>query len=442
VRQSPENMTSTLMVANADGSGARQLVNVTLPTAFASSGPAWSPDGKRIAVLKTTNDDPDDYILETVAVDSGAEKRLGGDTWAYATQLTWLRDGSGIVFTLPKNGTSFNAQVREVAFPAGNMLRITNDLNYYSGTSVSGDDITLATTQLSFAANLAVAASGSGAFSEPHSITSGVGRADGLGGVAWATPDRIFYTYYTSGVLRLASVSSKGSDLHDVVVPSGAPVWPAACEKTGDIVFTVIDNSGNSTIWTGNSQGANLKQITRGTEDERPSCAPDGKFVVYQDASSAPEKLMKIDAGGGPATQIGNVHLEFPVISPDGRSLAGRYAPGPDKPMTLATVGIDGGGVQNTYTLPQGANLGDEAGAKVAWTKDGRSILFLLTKGGVSNLWAQPLAAAGKTPQTPRQITSFGTDMIWSFALSPGGDETVFARGKPISDAVLISHFH
>ena len=442
VRQSPESMTSTLMTANADGSGERKLVNVTLPASFASSGPAWSPDGKRIAILKTTNEDPDEYLLETVAVDSGAEKRLGGDMWAYPTQLTWLRDGSGIVFTLPKNGSSFNAQVWEVAYPAGNRLRITNDLNYYGGTSVSGDDVTMATTQISFGSNLAIAAGGSGAFSEPHSITSGVGRADGLGGVAWATPERIFYTYYTSGILRMASVGSKGTDLHDVGVPSGSPVWPAACEKSGDIVFTAIDSSGHSTIWRGNSQGANLRQITKGPEDERPSCSPDGKFIVYQDASTAPEKLMKIDADGGAATQIGTVHLEFPVISPDGRSVAGRYAPGPDKPMTLATVGIDSGEVQNTYTLPQGANLGDEAGAKVAWAKDGRSILFLVTKGGVSNLWAQPLEQPGKTAPTPRQITNFNADMIWSFALSPEGDETIFARGRPITDAVLISHFH
>ena len=153
-------------------------------------------------------------------------------------------------------------------------------------------------------------------------------------------------------------------------------------KRAGDIVFTAIDSSGHTTIWRGNSQGANLRQITKGPEDERPSCSPDGKFVVYQDASFAPEKLMKIDAEGGAATQIGTEHLEYPVISPDGRSVAGRYAPGPDKPMTLATVGIDSGEVQNTYTLPQGANLGDEAGAKVAWAKDGQSILFLVNERG------------------------------------------------------------
>ena len=443
VRQSPENMTSSLMIANADGTGEQRLAGLNLPASFASSGPAWSPDGKRIAVQKIPNDDPDEYILETVAVDSGIEKKLGTGSWAYPAQLTWLRNGSGVVFTLSNSKSSFNAQLWEVTYPAGNTLRITNDLNYYSGTSITADDVTLATTQLSFTSSLSISSGGSASpFSEPHQITSGVGRADGLGGVAWATSDRIFYTYYASGVLRLASVSAKGGDLRDVAVTSGSPMWPSACENGGTFVFTVLDSFGHATIWRGDSQGASLKQITNGTGDEHPSCSPDGKFIVYQDDSLAPEHLMKIAIGGGSPVSIGKEHLDYPVVSPDGRSIAGSYEPGPDKSPQVATVGIDSGEVQNIYNLPQGANVGDEVGAKVAWTKDGRSILFLVNKNGVSNLWAQSLVAPGKTPPAPRSITNFTADTIWSFALSPNGEETIFARGRRIGDSVLISHFH
>jgi Tol biopolymer transport system component len=260
--------------------------------------------------------------------------------------------------------------------------------------------------------------------------------------VAWATPETIFYTYYTSGVLRLATVAAKGGDLHDVPVPNGSPVWPTACQKTGDVVFSVIDPSGRDSLWRVDSKGNNLKQLTNGVEDERPSCSPDGKFVVYQDAAPVPGRLMRVNLDGGSPTAIGNMNLEYPVISPDGKSVAGRYDPGPDKPMTLATIGIDGGEVQNTYQLPLGANIGDEAGAKVAWSRDGRSILFLVGKNGVSNLWAQSLAPTGKTPPAPRQITNFGSLQIWSFSLSPNGGEAVFARGRAVGDAVLISHFH
>jgi serine/threonine protein kinase/Tol biopolymer transport system component len=440
VRQSPENMTSSLVLANSDGSAERKLASLTFPSAYSSGGPSWSPDGKRIAVQRTSSSDQDEYILETVSVDSGTEKPLGSTLWSDPAQVTWLRDGSGVVFTLPNSNSSFNAQLWEVTFPAGNTLRITNDLNYYSGTSITGDDITLATTQLSFASSLSVSPAGSAGLSEPHQITSGVGRADGLAGMAW-TASRIFYTYYTSGVLRLASISPKGGDLQDVVT-SGSPVWPAACDKGGGFVLTIIDNSGHASIWRAGADGVNLKQITSGPEDERPSCSPDGKFVVYQAVLPGPVRIMKVGIDGGSPVPIGKEHLEYPVISPDGRSIAASYDPGPDKPIQVAIVGIQSGEVQSVYTLPPGTTLVHQSGESLAWTKDGRSLLFLVDKHGVCNVWAQAIVGPGKTPPAPRQITNFSSDMIWSFAVSPDGNEMIYARGRRIGDTVLISHFH
>ncbi len=255
---------------------------------------------------------------------------------------------------LPNSKSSFNAQLWEVAYPAGNTLRITNDLNYYAGASITGDDVTLATNQLSFSSSLSIAPAGSAGLSEPRQITSGVGRSDGLAGIAW-TSSRIFYTYYASGVLRLASISPKGGDLRDVVT-AGSPAWPSACQKDGSFVFSVIDGAGHAAVWHGDADGVTLKPITSGPEDERPSCSPDGKFVIYQAVSPAPVRIMKVAIGGGAPIAVSNQHLESPVISPDGRSFAASYEPGPDKPARLAIVGIESGEVQNIYNLPQGAD--------------------------------------------------------------------------------------
>jgi len=440
VRQSPENMTSSVMLANADGSAEQKLAALNFPASFSSGGPSWSPDGKRIAVQRTSNDDPDEYVLETVSTDSGFEKRLGTALWSDPAQLTWLRDGSGVLFTLANSKSSFNAQLWEVTYPAGNTLRITNDLNYYAGTSITGDDVTLATTQLSFTSSLSVFPAGSAGLSEPHQITSGVERADGLAGIAW-TANRIFYTYYTSGILRLASISPKGGDLRDVVT-AGSPAWPTACKKDGSFVFTVLDGSGHAAIWRGAADGVNLKQISNGPEDERPSCSPEGQFVVYQSLSPGPARIMRVGIDGGTPAPVGSAHLESPAISPDGRTIAASYEPGPDKPPRMAIVGIDSGEVQNIYNLPQGASLGHQAGDNLEWARDGRSILFLVDKNGICNVWAQSVVAPGKTPPAPRQITNFSADMIFSFALSPDGSEMILARGRRIGDTVLISHFH
>src|SRR6202034_2514018 len=50
VRQVSKAKTSKLIVANADGSGEQDLLVLTNPPHFSDNGPAWSPDGKSIAV--------------------------------------------------------------------------------------------------------------------------------------------------------------------------------------------------------------------------------------------------------------------------------------------------------------------------------------------------------------------------------------------------------
>lgn len=221
--------------------------------------------------------------------------------------------------------------------------------------------------------------------------------------------------------MRLASVSPKGADVRDLTIVSGSPLWPSACAKGGFVVFSVFDTSGHASLWRSSLEGGNLKQISAGPTDLYPSCTPDGKFVAYQDASTGVPRLMKVGMEGGTPDQIGNLVLEEPVVSPDGASIVGAYDRGPDNPPRLATVGMKSGEIQNVYNLPPGSDLTGGAGTKIAWSKDGRSILFLVAKNGTSNVWAQSVAPTGRTPAQPRQITNFSSDMIWSFALSQWG---------------------
>ena len=50
VRQASKTKTSNLIVADSDGTGEQPLEVLTNPPRFSDNGPAWSPDGKRIAV--------------------------------------------------------------------------------------------------------------------------------------------------------------------------------------------------------------------------------------------------------------------------------------------------------------------------------------------------------------------------------------------------------
>jgi Tol biopolymer transport system component len=316
-------------------------------------------------------------------------------------------------------------------------------LNYYAGTSITSDGSSLATLQVSFASSLWVAnLGGAGPYSSPQQITTGIGRADGVAGLAWVPGDRIFYTYYASGVLRLATVSPNGSNLHDVAVGSGSPIWPSTCATGGHFVFSVADSSDHISLWRAGLDGGNLKQITQGPADLHPDCSTDGSFVVYQDSSVDAARLRKIAIDGGEPVSISKEWLEYPVISPDGRTLAAAYDPAPDQPPKLVTAGLEGGEIQHVYDMPPGTDFGGSAGTKLAWTRDGRAILFIVDKAGVSNLWALPTSEPGTAPGRAKQITNFSSDRIWTFALSPNGQQVIYARGRPIEDAIVISHFH
>jgi Tol biopolymer transport system component len=72
----------------------------------------------------------------------------------------------------------------------------------------------------------------------------------------------------------------------------------------------------------------------------------------------------------------------------------------------------------------------------LAWSPDGKSFQYVLTRGGVSNLWDQPLSGG-----PARQLTHFKAATILDFAWSHDGKQLVLARGNRNSNVVLISNF-
>jgi eukaryotic-like serine/threonine-protein kinase len=444
VRQVSKNKTSNLMIANADGANESSLLTLQSPAYLSSSGPAWSPDGQRIAVAETPNGDFLKFDLETVAVASGVKTRLGARDWGGPRQLAWLPDGSAIVFAAPVDKMSLNPQIWQVSYPEAEARRITNDLNFYIGTTITADGSALATVQVSLVANLAITNFGSiSSFSSPHQVTSGVGRADGLGGITWAPGDNIIYGYYSGGAIRLASVAPDGSKLHDLALNTVEPLWPAACGDGLRFVFSARNQSQGISVWRADVDGGNLKQVTTGNLDILPACSPDGKFVVYSDASGAGH-VMRVGIEGGTPTQVTKEFMVSGQISPDNQTLAAFYRPDPSKGPKLAIVGLEGGEIRRLYDVPNEARTGaDDGGHKLEWTKDGKNVIYSVYKDEISSIWAQPVVATGAPLAAPKRIASFPPETrVWAASISPDGKQILYSSGRDVTDAVLISHFH
>ncbi len=443
VRQSSTTGTSSLLIAGAEGTGEHALVVLHPPSSFSNEGPAWSPDGRRIAVAKTVSAGFQAYQIETVAVDTAAETRLGSTDWGYTRRMTWMPDGSAVIFGSPVAKPSLNSQLWLVTYPGGEARRITNDLNFYTGASLTADGSTLATVQLTFTGNLWTAGLGStSSFSPPKQITSGISRADGVFGVAWPSANQILYSFYTSGATKFATVAADGTNAHDLSVTVGAPLFPSACGDGQHIVFSVNRTDHGISIWRGDSNAGNVKQLTEGPADLWPSCSPDGKTVVFVNLSAEVAALMKMSIDGGAVVRLGKESFQFPAMSPDGQSIAVAYRPDPAKPLKLAIVGIETGEIRNVFDVPAESTFGGEGGTNLQWTKDGRAVLFIVAKGSSASVWAQPIPATGSAVVPAKPIMNLASDSVWAFAISPDGKQIVYSRGVPATDVVLISHFH
>jgi serine/threonine protein kinase len=444
VRQASKNKTSNLIIANADGTGETNLAVLNDPAFFSQSGPAWSPDGARIAVSETPNGDFMTFSLETVAVDSGTKTRLGSRNWGGPRQIDWLPDGSAIVFAAPADKMSVNPQIWQVSYPSAEARRVTNDLNFYIGSTITADGSTLATVQVSLVANLSITNFGSAiSFSSPRQVTSGVGRADGLGGIAWAPGDKIIYGYYSGGMIRFASAAPDGSNLHDLALNAVEPLWPAACGDGQHFVFSARNQSQGISVWRADIDGGNSKQITSGSLDILPACSPDGKFIVYSDASGTGH-VMRVGVYGGTPAQLTKEFMQSVQISPDGQTIAAFYRPDPAKAPKIAIVGLEGGEIRKLFDVPnETISEAGDGGHKLEWTKDGKNVIYAVYKDETPTIWAQPVGAPGAPPTAPKRIASFPSDTrVWAASISPDGKQILYSSGRDVTDAVLISHFH
>ena len=88
----------------------------------------------------------------------------------------------------------------------------------------------------------------------------------------------------------------------------------------GRFIVFASTRAGPLNIWKMDADGANLKQLTTGNnEDDNPHCTPDGKWVVYESTRADKTTLWKVAVDGGPPVQLIEKPSRNAAISPDGR---------------------------------------------------------------------------------------------------------------------------
>ena len=97
----------------------------------------WSPDGKRLAVNQSDEEDPGGLVISLLEVDpiTGKAKPMPGKRWRTIRDFVWLPDGSGLLLAA-QDKSGVTDQLWLTAYPGGERRRISNDLMVYSSVSV------------------------------------------------------------------------------------------------------------------------------------------------------------------------------------------------------------------------------------------------------------------------------------------------------------------
>ena len=422
---SPEGPTSQLVVANADGSDVHVIATGTIAVDwFETHGPSWSPDGKLIAVGKRRLNKSGYYNGISLYDLNGKESVLVEKLAGEVARLLWLTDGTGLVYSATAGVGITGNQLWFVSYPAAEISRITNDLNWYGQLSlgITADGSAIVTIQQVPHSNLWVS---TGKYEEARQITQG--DNDGLNAVE-ATNDRVVFSSASTGLNAVSVTDINGSSV-TTVSPSGQLTEGGAISRDGRYVAFDVLKGGDLNIWIADSNGGNLRQLTHGNVDERATFSSDGSFVYYQHWSEGKVHLFKIPFAGGQPDQVSDLQMNSPSVSHGGERILVQYY---DEKSSQWRVGIisakDG-------KFLQAVDISLATQGFPSFSPDDKSLIYGETHNSVTNLWKKP-ASGGEG----MQFTHFPAEQIFNSVVTPDG-KLVMARGHVQSDAILIRNF-
>ena len=227
-----------LQIADADGQGAREVMNSSEPI----MSPAWSPDGKRMAYVSFEDRSAAVFVQDLAT----GERRKVSATPGINGAPAWSPNGSTLALTLSKDG---NPEIYTLDVASGALRRITHNDAIDTEASWSPDGRSLVIT------------SDRGGKPQLYLVSASGGE-----------PQRLTYEgeYNARGVF-----SPDGQSL--ALVHGGEGGYRIALMDMGS---------------------RHLKVLTRGRLDESPGFAPNGRVILYTRKEGGGDQLAMVSVDG------------------------------------------------------------------------------------------------------------------------------------------------
>ncbi len=467
----PQRGESALLVANADGSGERELATIVQPDVLIYATPSWSADGQRIAtaVRRLLGGFREDVVVFDAA--SGEPETVAGRSFVNVRSVTWLPGDRSLLVAAVAFSDPTAMQVWRLSYPDGVPRRVTNDLDDYFDLSVSRDGTSLTAIASRREAGLHVFPAAGG---EGRPVSSGSTIENAVDSFVPLPDGSIAFAAMTDRFLQIWTITRDGTR-RQLTTGNSFNFGPRAAPGSGDIVFNSAGRDVVVHLWRLASDGGSPVQLTDGGGEILLDVAPDGSTALFS-PMDAPQEIWSVPTDGGEPRRIASGSPGSIGFSRDSKHVAYVVLERQDERLVTAieVVPAEGGEPTKRRVLPpDGFNVGwgpgdDEltfvrqlAGAGNLWTvgfengeprqitqfADGRIAAWrwspdravvvvnrILDETG--NLWS-----VGAEGGEPRQLTDFASGQIFDFQWSADGRELVVSQGEINPDAVLITDF-
>ena len=438
MRFAPAQSRWILVVKNLETAEEKNLVWRDSPyTLYRTGFPAWSSDGKKIATVEQTPNQKKTSNLIIVDAETGAVETLETARLTQIEQIAWQPQNKGLVIVGREDNRHF--QIWKMAYPNGELQKITNDLNMYRTLSLSRDGTKLLVRKQTVYSHLWTAKIND--LANQKQITFGNLNRDGVNeGIVWTRDNqKIIYSSRITGDIDLWSVNAADGEKKQLTENTGKANTQPVLSPDEKYIYFTSSRTGPRHIWRIDSTGENPVQITFGEREVEfsPAISPDGGWLYFIKRGANQNAVWRkslFDENLEQVTERGTFAPdECLLFSPDGKWLVfNNFTEKADgrKTRQFAFVSTDKSAETKIFNLPATVS-------GIYWNADGKAFYFIENLPEDAKIWLQNFEGN----EEPKLVLTLPKTHLNDLAISPDGENIVFARGKNESDMMLLKNF-
>ena len=426
-----------LAVADADGSNSRRLAS--LPSEYNYSDLRWSPDDRKLGFQRGRTFD---YDIFYVSAEGGEPQPITRDGTPLAG-FAWLLDSSGVVYSSSRGDTVLYLRTMNlwsVGIGGQNLRRLTFGETSYISPDLDRSGNLVATRRRIQFDIWRYPVDGSPA----ENVRRGIRITHQTGTVetpsAGPGDHELVYLSDSGGhgnlwVLNLENQQSRQVTFEqDPRVTIGVPVWSPdgryiAYVKRGFAAWNVD-------LWLMKPDGSNAHKVSEG--GGWACWSPDSRWLYFAPPSANSFRIEKISPDGG-SPQVVREEGQRPAVDAAGRLFFMLSLPALNGLSDLEIlVANPENGPATKLARISGSRLSSWLLMQPVLSPDGKWLAGPLTDGPTTEIWAQPTSGGPM-----RRITDFGREATFitrRVSWSSDGRSIYAAIGKGEADIVLLSN--